>query len=207
MPHIATSVLVEVGDVHLHAVVTDPLEPAPGARSFLLVHGLASNAQLWGGMSAELAARGHRVVAVDQRGHGLSSKVDDGFDFATLTDDLVAVADAMDLERPVVVGQSWGANVALELAVRHPALLVPGQGRDARCPDTATPRTAGGWPTSRSGCDGGPGTGRSPASAGSWPTSCADRTGPSPPTPPDPGTWPSSTTCGRTTRRSAGRTW
>lgn len=122
MPHIATSVLVEAGDVHLHAVVADPLEPAPDARTFLLVHGLASNAQLWNGMSADLAARGHRVVAVDQRGHGLSSKVD-GFDFATLTEDLVAVVDALALGRPVVVGQSWGANVALELAVRHPDVV------------------------------------------------------------------------------------
>lgn len=124
MPHVATSsVLVEVDDVHLHALVTEPATPAPGASAFLLVHGLASNAQLWGGMAAELAARGHRVVAVDQRGHGLSSKVDGGFDFATLTRDLVAVADALGLGRPVVVGQSWGANVALELAVRHPTRL------------------------------------------------------------------------------------
>lgn len=120
MPHVTTSVLVEAGGVHLHAVVADPIEPAPDAGTFLLVHGLASNAQLWSGISADLAARGHRVVAVDQRGHGLSTKVDDGFDFGTLTDDLLAVVDAMELGRPVVVGQSWGANVALELAVRHP---------------------------------------------------------------------------------------
>ncbi len=115
MPHLTTSVLVEAGDVHLHAMRLDPR-----ATPFLLVHGLASNAQLWSGMAAALATSGHRVVAVDQRGHGLSDKVDTGFDFATLSRDLVAVMDALELHRPVVVGQSWGGNVVLELAVRHP---------------------------------------------------------------------------------------
>lgn len=119
VPPLTTSVLVEADDVHLHALVVEPVEPDPAA-TFLLVHGLASNAQLWGGMAAALAGAGHRVVAVDQRGHGLSDKVDTGFDFATLTRDLVAVIDALDLQRPVVVGQSWGGNVVLEFAVRHP---------------------------------------------------------------------------------------
>lgn len=120
MPHLTTSVLVESGDVHLHALVVEPADPDPRAAPFLLVHGLASNAQLWGGMAASLATAGHRVVAVDQRGHGLSDKVDTGFDFATLSRDLVAVMDALELHRPVVVGQSWGGNVVLELTVRHP---------------------------------------------------------------------------------------
>lgn len=119
MDHVPTSVLVDVDGVHLHTVAWEPTDPDPDAATFLLVHGLASNAQLWGGVGAWLAARGHRVVAVDQRGHGLSSKVDDGYDFATLVDDLLGVVDAHRLGRPVVVGQSWGGNVVLELAARH----------------------------------------------------------------------------------------
>lgn len=114
-----TSLLVDAAGVHLHALVWDPAPRGPDLPAVLLVHGLASNAQLWTGVGATLAARGHRVVAVDQRGHGLSAKPDDGYDFTTLTADLVAVVEALDLARPVVVGQSWGGNVALELAVRH----------------------------------------------------------------------------------------
>lgn len=111
--------LVEVtADVHLHALLWTPHEKTR-KPPFLLVHGLASNAQLWLGLGRILADAGHRVVAVDQRGHGLSAKVDDGYDFPTLTDDLVAVMRAMDLDTPVVVGQSWGGNVVLELAARH----------------------------------------------------------------------------------------
>ncbi len=92
-----------------------------GATPFLFVHGLASNARLWDGIGEKLATAGYPSVAVDQRGHGESSKVD-GFDFATLSADLTAVI-AATVGRPVIaVGQSWGGNVVLEFADRHPAL-------------------------------------------------------------------------------------
>jgi pimeloyl-ACP methyl ester carboxylesterase len=101
--------------VRLHALVHEG-QGVP----FLLVHGLASNARLWDGVAAELAANGHKVVAVDQRGHGLSDKPDEGYDFATLVDDLVEAIDEHGLDRPVVVGQSWGGNVVVELGRRRP---------------------------------------------------------------------------------------
>ena len=89
-------------------------------RPFVLIHGLASNALLWDGVAERLAALGHDVVSVDQRGHGRSTKPDDGYDFATITNDLAAVLDALDLERPVLSGQSWGGNVVVEFASRFP---------------------------------------------------------------------------------------
>lgn len=119
MDHVATSVAVDLDGLPLHVVTWEPASSDPAAATFLLVHGLASNAQLWGGVGTALAAAGHRVAAVDLRGHGLSAKVDEGYDFATLTDDLVGVIDALGLGRPVVLGQSWGGNVVLELAARH----------------------------------------------------------------------------------------
>jgi pimeloyl-ACP methyl ester carboxylesterase len=107
------------GGVSLHANVwTDGDE-----RPFLLVHGLASNARLWDGVAAVLTELGHPVAAIDQRGHGLSDKPDDGYDFVTVTDDLVRVIEALGWDRPVVAGQSWGGNVVLELARRHPELM------------------------------------------------------------------------------------
>ena len=111
--------------VELHAVHWDPVDdrsdgadgdPAP----WLLVHGLASNARLWDGVARHLANLGHRVVAVDQRGHGRSSKPDDGYDMTTVADDLMLLIDALGWQRPAVAGQSWGGNVVLELAYRHP---------------------------------------------------------------------------------------
>lgn len=138
---------------------------------FLLVHGLASNARLWDGVAAGLAALGHAVAAVDLRGHGRSDKPDGGYDFGTVSDDLVAVVGALQEEsagaggsagaearggagsaqaaggeppwaRPVVAGQSWGANVVLELAWREPALT-----RGVVCVDGGTSDLAERFPT------------------------------------------------------------
>lgn len=106
---------------------------APDGVPFVLVHGLASNARLWDGVAAELSAHGHRVAAVDLRGHGRSDKPDDGFDFETVTRDVLAVLDGLGYERPIVVGQSWGADVVMELAAR-----APGRALGIACVD-------GGW--------------------------------------------------------------
>jgi len=106
--------------VDLHAVHWDPVEPDTGLPGWLLVHGLASNARLWDGVARHLSGLGHRVVAVDQRGHGRSSKPDDGYEMAAVADDLQLLIEALEWDRPAVAGQSWGGNVVLELAHRHP---------------------------------------------------------------------------------------
>lgn len=105
--------------IDLHCVVWDA-DTATSETPFLLVHGLASNARLWDGVAARLCALGHRVVSVDQRGHGRSSKPDGGFDMATVAHDLELLIDSLGFDKPVVVGQSWGANVVVELAHRTP---------------------------------------------------------------------------------------
>jgi pimeloyl-ACP methyl ester carboxylesterase len=87
---------------------------------FVLLHGLASNSRLWTMVARQLAAQGHGVVAVDQRGHGLSDKPPSGYDFATVTADLAALLEQLALVEPVVVGQSWGGNVVLEFGARYP---------------------------------------------------------------------------------------
>ena len=96
----------------------------PGdGRDFLLVHGLASNARTWDLVAAKMSAAGHHVVAVDQRGHGLSDKPEIGYGFDDVCTDLTALIEAMSLSMPVVCGQSWGGNVVLELAARWPEVL------------------------------------------------------------------------------------
>ena len=93
----------------------------PGqGRPILLLHGLASNATTWMATARTLAAHGHRVFAVDQRGHGRSDKPGSGYDFATIAEDLHLLLDALDLESPLLAGQSWGGNVLLEFGARYP---------------------------------------------------------------------------------------
>jgi len=61
-----------------------------------------------------------RTIAYDQRGHGRSTKPSSGYGFEHVTGDAAAVIRSTRLARPIVVGHSWGANVALELALRRP---------------------------------------------------------------------------------------
>lgn len=91
--------------------------------TFLLVHGLASNARLWDGVADRLAARGHAAVTVDLRGHGRSSKPGGPYDVPAVADDLATLVAALGIDRPIVAGQSWGGNVVLELAAGHPGLV------------------------------------------------------------------------------------
>ena len=85
----------------------------------LAVHGLASNARMWDGVGRRLAAQGHPVVAIDQRGHGRSQRPDTGYDMVRVADDIGEVLDALGWDNAVLVGQSWGGNVVVEAAARH----------------------------------------------------------------------------------------
>jgi pimeloyl-ACP methyl ester carboxylesterase len=92
-----------------------------GGHSAWLVclHGLASQAHIWD-LVAPLLSDSFHVVAIDQRGHGLSDKPDSGYDWATVTSDLDAILSAQQIDRAVLAGHSWGGNVALQYAVDHP---------------------------------------------------------------------------------------
>ncbi len=105
--------------IELRTLWWEPDRPPTGA-AWLLVHGLASNARLWDGVGRRLAEAGHLAVAVDQRGHGRSSKVDGPFDMETVADDLIHLLDALGWSTANLVGQSWGGNVVVEAAFRHP---------------------------------------------------------------------------------------
>jgi pimeloyl-ACP methyl ester carboxylesterase len=92
-------------------------------RPVVLLHGLASNARIWDGVASRLAGAGLRVVALDLRGHGDSEQPASGYDFTCVGRDLGAALAGLGLERPVVVGHSWGANVALQYAADRPGAL------------------------------------------------------------------------------------
>jgi pimeloyl-ACP methyl ester carboxylesterase len=94
-----------------------------GGQPVVLLHGLASNARIWDGVAPRLVGAGLRVVALDLRGHGESEQPDDGYDFASVGRDLAAALAGLELERPLLVGHSWGAHVALQYAAERPGAL------------------------------------------------------------------------------------
>ena len=97
-------------------------ERMDAGRAWLLVHGLSSNARLWDGVLRRLTSRGDRVVAVDQRGHGHSPRSTSGYSMEAVADDLAELAGLVDASERFLVGQSWGGNVVVECAARHPGI-------------------------------------------------------------------------------------
>jgi pimeloyl-ACP methyl ester carboxylesterase len=88
-------------------------------QALVLIHGLASTQRIWDLILPRLARR-FRVITFDQRGHGESSKPSSGYGFDDVTADLGAVLRSARVSRPILVGHSYGANVSIDFAARHP---------------------------------------------------------------------------------------
>ena len=84
--------------------------------SVLLLHGITSSAQSWVRVGPALATR-YRVYALDMRGHGESIKPPAGaYSLRHTADDAAAFIEALGLERPALIGHSWGGATAIVLA-------------------------------------------------------------------------------------------
>lgn len=86
----------------------------------VLVHGLTGNRHEWAPVARRLVDEGFRVVAIEQRGHGESTRGTDGYGVPRLAADLAQVLSALDLRDVTLVGHSMGAMAAMTLAVEHP---------------------------------------------------------------------------------------
>jgi pimeloyl-ACP methyl ester carboxylesterase len=108
-----TSRYVDTGDLRQHAVIGGDGPP------LLLVHGWPENWYTWRLLMPTLA-RDFEVIAVDQRGMGLSDKPAGGYDTGTLAGDLVALMDALGHERFALVGHDTGFAISYALAADYP---------------------------------------------------------------------------------------
>lgn len=127
-----THTLLQVGKARIHAV-----EEGSGPL-VLLVHGFPESWYSWRHQLSALAAAGYRVVAIDQRGYGRSSKFwkPAAYRIHALVDDVVGVVHALGESQAVIIGHDWGAPVAWTAAWLHPevfrgvmGLSVPFSGR------------------------------------------------------------------------------
>jgi pimeloyl-ACP methyl ester carboxylesterase len=111
---------IERSGVRLHYLEWDP-EGDPQEPALFMLHGLSSNALVWGRMAEQMPGR--RMVALDQRSHGPSDRPAEGYASSELVADAGHAIEELGLGRPLVLGHSWGASVALDLAARRPDLI------------------------------------------------------------------------------------
>lgn len=95
------------------------IEAGEGKETIILVHGLASNAGFWRYIIPELAKKYH-VIAVDLPGYGKSQKEYYAYNMSFFAEQVVRLADALQIKKFIYAGHSMGGQIGLTLALRHP---------------------------------------------------------------------------------------
>ena len=85
----------------------------------LLLHGFPQGSRAWARVAADLA-RDARVIVPDLRGAGQTEPPADGYDSATIGADIVALMDALAIERAAIVAHDWSALACFDLCLAHP---------------------------------------------------------------------------------------
>ncbi|HEX6227676.1 MAG TPA: alpha/beta hydrolase [Chryseolinea sp.] len=88
-------------------------------QPIVLIHGWPLSHEMWEYQISDLVDAGFRVIAYDRRGFGKSSKPYDGYDYDTLSDDLKALLDDLDLQDVTLVGFSMGGGEVVRYFSRH----------------------------------------------------------------------------------------
>jgi pimeloyl-ACP methyl ester carboxylesterase len=94
-------------------------EDVGAGPALVLAHGWGTSARVWNAQLADLS-QDHRVVALDERGCGRSDRPAQGNTIARNAQDLLDLCAALELDAPVLAGNSIGATYAIEAALRAP---------------------------------------------------------------------------------------
>lgn len=86
----------------------------------VLLHGGLGNSGNWGYQVPALVGSGYRVIVIDSRGHGRSTRDERPYSYELMASDVIAVLDSLRLEKAALVGWSDGACTALVLVAESP---------------------------------------------------------------------------------------
>ncbi|GAC1388188.1 MAG: alpha/beta hydrolase [Vulcanimicrobiaceae bacterium] len=88
----------------------------------ILLHGGLIDSNAWGLQVPALASH-YRVIVLDNRGHGRSTRTSEPFTYNAMASDVLALMDYLRIPKAAIVGWSDGANIGLNLAIHHPDRL------------------------------------------------------------------------------------
>jgi pimeloyl-ACP methyl ester carboxylesterase len=109
---------LDAGGLRTHVALAGPQDAPP----LLLVHGWPQNWWAWRNV-IPLVADSYRVIVPDLRGHGWSDAPAGGYEKEQLASDLLALLDALKIERATWVGHDWGGWTGFLAALRQPGRL------------------------------------------------------------------------------------
>ncbi|MEP7241444.1 MAG: alpha/beta hydrolase [Devosia sp.] len=88
----------------------------------VMLHGGVNPSEMFGS-TLDGMAKGHRVIAIQMRGHGLSGDTDAPWTYEQMADDVAALLAEIDVGKADLMGYSMGAGVAIEAGIRHPEMV------------------------------------------------------------------------------------
>ncbi len=97
--------------------------PKSAGVPVLLLHGGFGNSNYYGRLIPVLAAHGYRVIAMDSRGHGRSTRSDAPLTYDLMAQDVQGLLDQLGISKVYLVGWSDGGIIGLDLAMSHPDRL------------------------------------------------------------------------------------
>ena len=115
LPKADESGMALVNDIQMYYEIYN----AAGGDPVLLLHGGLGSTLNWGNQVPELM-KTHKVVALDSRGHGRSTRSEQPFGYELMASDVLAMMNHLKLDKPAIVGWSDGGIIGLILAMEHP---------------------------------------------------------------------------------------
>jgi pimeloyl-ACP methyl ester carboxylesterase len=91
-------------------------------RPLILLHGGLGSGEMFGPLLPALGER-HQIIAIDLQGHGRTADIDRPLDIRLMADDIAALIGHLGLDKPDLVGYSLGGGVALQTAIKYPAMV------------------------------------------------------------------------------------
>ena len=107
--------MAPINDIQMHYEIYN----AAGADPVLLLHGGLGSTLNWGNQVPELM-KTHKVIALDSRGHGRSTRSAQPFGYELMASDVLAMMDYLKLDKVSIIGWSDGGIIGLVLAMQHP---------------------------------------------------------------------------------------
>jgi pimeloyl-ACP methyl ester carboxylesterase len=106
----------EVNGINLY------FETHGAGRPLILLHGGLGSGEMFGPLLPALSKH-RQVIAVDLQGHGRTADIDRPLDVRLMADDIAALTGHLGLDKPDLVGYSLGGGVALQTAIKYPAMV------------------------------------------------------------------------------------
>ncbi|MGQ3892349.1 alpha/beta fold hydrolase [Legionella sp. CNM-4043-24] len=91
-------------------------------QPIILLHGGLANSNYWG-KQVPILARHYKVIVMDSRGHGRSTRNDQRYSYDLMASDVLGLMDYLHIKKAAIVGWSDGAILGLHIAIYHPKRL------------------------------------------------------------------------------------